>query len=228
MEETNILELQKARKNNLKSLINESYDGAIDVFATKVGKHKNFIYSLLWDVDNPNNRNITDKMARLFEKILNLENGYLDRLSGSSSIGDYVYLKFIDIADSMGTDKLAISEEISFPMIVNDIFKRNLVASDLVAVRVFDNSMIPFCDFDDVIIIDTSFKDLREQQYYLIRYNYKLLIRRLDFGADGYVFNIENNFSNHINTINVDKEKNKLYVVGIVVFRFLSSNRFIR
>lgn len=228
MEDTNLLELQKARKTNLKSLINEAYDGSIDAFASKVGKHKNFIYSLLWDVDNPNNRSMTDKMARLFEKILNLESGYLDRLAGTSPIGDYTFVKFIDVADSIGTDKLAISDDTSFPIIVNDIFKRNLVASDLVAVRVFDNSMIPFCDFDDVIIIDTSFKELREQQYYLIRYNYKLLLRRLDFGPDGYVFNIENNFSNHINTINVEKEKNKLHIIGVVVFRFLSSNKFIR
>lgn len=228
MEDSNLLELQKARKSNLKSLISESYDGVVDAFATRVGKHKNFIYSLLWDVDNPNNRNITDKMARLFEKVLNLENGYLDRLAGVSAISDYVFLKFIDVTDSAGTEKLAISDETSFPIIVNDLFKRNLVSSDLVAVKVFDNSMIPFCDFDDVIIIDTSFKELREQQYYLIRYNLKLLIRRLDFGSDGYVFNIENNFSNHVNTINVKTEKSKLDIIGITVFRFLNSNKFVR
>lgn len=228
MENSNLLELQKARKSNLKNLINDSYDGSVEAFAALVGKHKNFIYSLLWDVENPNNRNITDKMSRLFEKILNLEAGYLDRLVGSSSIGDYTYIKFLDIKDSIGTEKLSISDETSFPIIVNDLFKRNLVADDLIAVRVFDNSMIPFCDFDDVVIIDRSFREHQEQQYYLIRYNLKFFIRRLDFGSEGYVFNIENSHSAHLNTINTETEKDKLDIIGIIVFRFQSSNKFMR
>lgn len=228
MENKNLIELQKTRKSNLKTLINKAYDGTVDAFAARVGKHKNFIYSLLWDVDNPNNRSISDKMARLFEKVLNLESGYLDKLSETSAIGDYVFLKFIDISDSIELANMSISEETSFPIIVNDLFKKNLVASDLVAVRVFDNSMFPYCDFDDVLIIDTSFKEFRDQQYYLIRYNGKLLIRRLDFGVEGFVFNIENHLSNYCNSINVEMEKNKIKLEGVVVFRHLSSTKFVR
>ena len=88
--------------------------------------------------------------------------------------------------------------------------------------------MIPFCDFDDVVIVDRSFREHQEQQYYLIRYNLKFFIRRLDFGSEGYVFNIENSHSAHLNTINTETEKDKLDIIGIIVFRFQSSNKFMR
>lgn len=230
MENINLLELQKARKHNLRCLIDEFYSGSVEGFASVVGKHKNFIYSLLWDVDNPNHRPISDKMSRLLEKAANKESGYLDRLVGTASISDYVYIKFLDILDATGTDKLPISDEPSYPLLLNDIFKRELVASDLLAVRVFDNSMVPYCDFEDIIIIDKSFYEPREQQYYLIRYNLRYLIRRLDFGVDGYVFNTEKNDSKHLNNINMEKEleKNKLDIIGIVVLRSLNADRFKR
>ena len=49
-ESTEIL-LQRLRKRNLKTIIDQDFNGSVDDFAKSLEKNKYFIYGLLWDVE---------------------------------------------------------------------------------------------------------------------------------------------------------------------------------
>ncbi len=71
--------IQIIRMNNIKQVINESFVGKIDAFAEHIGKSKYVVYAWLWELDNPNRRNITTDSARLIENKLGLPKGYIDK-----------------------------------------------------------------------------------------------------------------------------------------------------
>ena len=228
----NLMEQQRNRKRNLKAIINHQFDGSVDAFASFLDKHKNFIYSLLWDVENPNNRKITDKMARLIEKHLQLQDGYLDKIDNSITDSyvsqNYIYIPYLDIIESENTAIERMSEEPSFPLLHSEILKKNLNSTDLVAVKTFDNSMVPYCDFEDTLVVDRSFTNLRSNQYYLIKYFNKLYIRKFEQEDGNSIFTVENNSLSNYKNINIQENKKQLTIIGIIVFRFLSSTKFMR
>ncbi len=229
--EAKLIEQQRIRKANLKQLINEQFNGNVEDFARALEKHKNFIYSLLWDVANPNSRKLTDKMCRLIELNLNVQPGYLDKIEANTyiSTNSFVYIKYLDIFDSQQTRTESVAEELSFPIQLVELDKNGLNAVDLIAVRVFDNTMQPYCNFDDTLIIDKSFVELRENHYYLINYGNKFYTRRLATNeSNEFIFVAENNLIGKHKPIDVELNKNNLEIFGIVVFRFLNSEKFMR
>ena len=122
-----------------------------------------------------------------------------------------------------------VAEELSFPIQLVELDKNGLNAVDLIAVRVFDNTMQPYCNFDDTLIIDKSFVELRENHYYLINYGNKFYTRRLATNeSNEFIFVAENNLIGKHKPIDVELNKNNLEIFGIVVFRFLNSEKFMR
>lgn len=74
---TNI-ELQITRLKRIKKIIFEQFNDNIDQFSEFVGKNRHSVYSMLWDIENKNRRNITTDFAREIESKFNLPTGFLD------------------------------------------------------------------------------------------------------------------------------------------------------
>lgn len=221
-------ELQRLRKANLQKAITEKFNDNIEEFAIAVAKHRNFIYALLWDVANPNNRKISDKMARFLEKHAGLGNGYLDRSDPNSLDNEYItYVNYLDVIKSNNSENLVLSEEPDFPILRSELNKAEISsASDLLAIRVFDSSLTPVLNFNDTIIIDRSVIGLRNAQYYLITYHRQVQIRRLHQEAGKFKFVLNLNVDGYEQEL--DPESKNLTIEGIMVFSFKHTNSFIR
>lgn len=226
-------EIQIIRKDNLRKVIVDKFNDNIDKFAAAVDKHRNFIYALLWDIDNPNNRKITDKMARFLEKKSGLVDGFLDSDGSASAISRNVLnIPFLEIELSTRLQEMKYSPELSFPLLFSELNGKPINSpTDLFAVKVFDNSLFPQVKFGDTVIIDYSMRRLESNQYYLVKYYEIFYIRRVKF-EQGRVFLYSHTGNSDIemqtNEHKISSSDKYLEILGIVAFMFSHSQPYFR
>jgi hypothetical protein len=172
------IELQKLRKKNLKTIIDQEFNGSVDDFAKNLEKNKFFIYGLLWDVEKRSSRNITDKTARFIEKNLNLPDFYLDRESLVEDSRVY-FIPFIDISESEESNRLYFSPESSIAISKFELINKKLDPASLLAVRITDDNMSKFFSNDDIILIDRSKTEFISNKVYFINVKRNFIFRRI-------------------------------------------------
>ena len=178
-----IIKQQIIRKNNLKKVIEQQFNGKIEDFADSLQKNKYFVYGLLWDVNKRSSRNITEKTARLIEKHLHMPDGFLDQ---EEQVDDtrVVFIPYINISNSEAYEYLSYSPEFSLGISRNELISNNLSPSTLLAVKIFDDSMLPNFDIGDIIVIDQSKTDFIANKLYLIYYKKQYIIRKISRDID--------------------------------------------
>lgn len=176
-ESTEIL-LQRLRKRNLKTIIDQDFNGSVDDFARSLEKNKYFIYGLLWDVEKRSSRNITDKTARFIEKNLRLPDFYLDRESLVEDSSIY-FIPFVDISESESCNYLCYSPENSIAISKFELLNNKLDPASLLAVRITDDNMNKFFSIDDIVIIDRSKIEFVSNRIYLINVKRNFVFRRV-------------------------------------------------
>lgn len=226
-------EIQIIRKNNLRKVIIDEFDDNIDKFAATVDKHRNFIYALLWGIDNPNNRKITDKMARFLEKKSGMVDGFLDSDGSASAVNKNVLnIPFLDVELSTKLQEMKHSPELSFPLLFSELNGKPINSpTDLFAVKVFDNSLFPHVKFGDTVIVDYSMRRLENNQYYLVKYYEIFYIRKVKFEQGkvflySHVMNSDNEMQANEHKISSDDKA--LEILGIVVFMLVHSQPYFR
>ncbi|RTL13427.1 MAG: S24 family peptidase [Neisseriaceae bacterium] len=172
------IELQRLRKRNLKTIIDQEFNGSVDDFAKSLEKNKVFIYGLLWDVEKRSSRNITDKTARFIEKNLRLPDFYLDRESLVEDSSVY-FIPFIDISESEESNRLYFSPENSIAISKFELINKKLDPESLLAVRVTDDNMSKFFSNDDIILIDRSKTEFISNKVYFINVKRNFIFRRI-------------------------------------------------
>lgn len=170
--------IQSNRKENLKKIIEERFGNKIDAFADFIGRNKYVVYALLWDVNKPNQRNITDSTARLFEQKLNLEVYSLDLKEAHQTDPDSAVIPLMDnkVSNDLGDIYLHDYEQIKLP---KNMFGNIGSFSDLIAYKVNDMDMYPLYSIGDIVIINRFKRTIVDDQQYLVRINGKFYIRTL-------------------------------------------------
>lgn len=225
-------EIQIIRKNNLRKVIVDKFNDNIDEFAAAVGKHRNFIYALLWGVDNPNNRKITDKMARFLEKQSGTPDEYLDGVDSDLILSNGILnIPYLDVELSTRVQEMKYSTERSFPILATELNGKPVNTSkDLFAVRVFDSSLFPNVKFGDTVVIDYSMRQVQNNQYYLIKYYGVFYIRKAKI-EQGRLFlhsHMTNDIDSQLDEHRIAINDNDLEVLGIVVFMLIHSQPYFR
>lgn len=225
-------EIQVRRKNNLRKAIIDNFNNSIDEFAAAVDKHRNFVYALLWDVDNPNNRKITDKMARFLEKKSNIPDRYLDNEDNSLIVNRIISnVPYLDVELSTRLQEMKYSKDTSFPILSAELNGRPInTLKDLFAVKVFDNSLFPYVKFGDTVVIDYSMRRLENNQYYLIRHYgfFYIRIAKIEHGKFFLCSHANNDSELQANEHKISLEDEKLEVLGIVAFMLIHSQPYFR
>lgn len=225
-------EIQIIRKKNLRKAILDRFSDNIDEFAAAVDKHRNFIYALLWDVNNPNNRKITDKMARFLEKQSGIPDGYLDSADTNSLvINGILNIPYLDIETSTRLQEMKYSSERSFPILSTELNGKPVNSlKDLFAVRIFDNSLFPHVKFGDTVLIDYSMRQVQNNQYYLVKYYGIFYIRKakIEQGKLLLCSHISEDNDSQLNGHQITVDDKKLEILGIVVFMFIHSQPYFR
>lgn len=168
---------QLVRKRNLAKIIDQRFAGSVDLFSKAVDKNKFFVYGLLWSLDKESARNITDKTARLLEHKLDLPNGFLDM----EVIPDNIcvsYIPFVDIPLSEKSHSLSLSTR-TLALSDSEIQYFRLRSENLVIVRISDRLMYKHFNIDDIVIIDTSKRDLINGHVYFINFNQNFVFREV-------------------------------------------------
>lgn len=167
---------QTIRKRNLAKIIDQRFSGSVNQFAKFVNKNKVFIYGLLWGVEKGASRKITDKTARLLECKLNLPTGFLDM----DVIPDNIcvsYISFVDIHLSEESHSIRLSSQ-TLALSDSEIQYFRLKSENLVVVRVLDKLINKF-NIDDLVVIDTSRRELISSHVYFVNFNQKFIFREV-------------------------------------------------
>lgn len=216
------IELQKLRKKNLKSIIEQSDTGSIEEFAKSIQKNKFFIYGLLGDVEKRSSRMITDKTARLIEKNLKLPDFYLDRedLVADSSI---FFIPFVDISQSETLNNLCFSPEKSIAISKYELINRKLDPNTLLALRVIDDSMSKFFTIDDIVVIDRTKTEFISNKIYFLNIKQNFIFRRVARSIatgkiDIYSLRLIDDEKNYKADITVEKIED-LEIIGVPVLK---------
>lgn len=169
------MDVQILRKKNLTKIIDLKFAGSVDLFAKTLNKNKFFIYGLLWSLDKPSGRKITDKTSRLIENELGLPNGFLD----NEIIPDDLctqYIPIIDISTSEQLNSLSLSSQ-SIAISESELRFNRLKFENLLAIRIADLSMVKYFMPSDIVFIDVSKINLISNKVYFINYNQSFVFR---------------------------------------------------
>lgn len=169
--------IQKTRKENLKKIIKDKFGDKIDVFAKHIGKNKHVVYAMLWDVDNSNNRKISDATARAIEQKLSIELFSLDQEQCIVEIDpNMVIIPFMDnkLSNDLGDVYIHTYERIKLP---KNMFENIANISDLLAFKISNMDMFPSYSIGDIVIINRLKQSIEDNHQYLVKQDGKFLIR---------------------------------------------------
>lgn len=202
--------IQQIRKENLKKIIKQDFGDKIDAFANKVEKNKYVMYAMLWDIDNPNNRKISDATARAIEQKLGIDLFSLDvELDTFIEDPNYIIIPYMDIKTSNEYTDIYLhpTDRIKLP---KAIFENISSRSDLIAYKISDMEMFPIYSINDIVIVNRMKQEIEDWHQYLIILNNKFLIRTLSTINDNIKVEAERN------SVEVKKNSSNFSVVGIV------------
>lgn len=171
------IQIQNIRKKNLGLIIDQKFAGSVDLFAKALEKNKFFCYGLLWSLDKPSGRKVTDKTSRIIENKLGLPSGFLDIESISINLCTQ-YISMVDLALSEQLNELTISNE-SIAISESELVYHRLQPNNLLALRINDLSMVKYFMPGDIIIIDSSKKEVLNNKVFFLSYNHQFAFRRV-------------------------------------------------
>lgn len=171
------IQIQNTRKRNLAVIIEQKFAGSVDLFAKALDKNKFFCYGLLWSLDKPSGRKVTDKTSRLIEYKLELPSGFLDTENISKNICTQ-YIPMVDLALSEQLNELnKLSETIAISE--SELVYHRLQPHNLIAIRINDLSMVKYFMPGDIIIVDSSKKEILNSKVFFLSYNRQFAFRRI-------------------------------------------------
>ena len=165
------MDLKKSRRENLKKLISERFDGNNAEFCRQVNKNPNGI-NLILTKNQMHQRSMGESLAREIETKLRLPHGYFDRVpDGSSLDGVELFIWGADVNTKIASGKIEMPDELfhsfGFPnpkdcfiQIKNEcqgLVRDGINPSDLMIVDKSDTKIIPIrrifvCVYDNFIV----------------------------------------------------------------------------
>lgn len=175
------MEISDIRRENLRALMSQRYEGKQARLADALGKSPNYISRCLSTTMSAENRkNIGEEFAREIEEAFGLERYQLDRPPGSAapshalgspSKDDYALIPQFtakgDCGDGYLNEHVQLTEGLVFK---RDWLKRmNAKPENLYVIYADGDSMEPYIFEGDVVLFDTSETEPRDKQVYVIR-----------------------------------------------------------
>jgi hypothetical protein len=236
--------IDKIRKENLLTLIAET--GKKSKLADLADTNAAYISQLL--SKNPKKiRNIGDDLARKLESACGKTRGWMDtdhdkfirepnkfeygnikckmiaewETPSDLPEGSYAFIQRVKISLSAGNGSYVTEEQSGNPLAFTSkwIRERNLNKKDLVCVDVTGDSMEPYLNDGDVVLINTADKQVINNSIYAIRYNDELRIKRLFIRFDGYLIISSDNHMKYRDEIASPNDiENYISIIGKMVW----------
>lgn len=168
-------DVSEARRENLRSLIQEKYGGVNAALSRAANKDPNLINLILTSNENIR-RNMGEKMARAIEETLSLPSGWFDvpRHGGPVERIQTIPIVRLDSIDGSALEKLVFGVDVVARQI-----DRPTSANNLRAVYAPDNEMSPSVSEGDLLIVDSGVKDFDRPGVYVITRDKDVFIRRI-------------------------------------------------
>lgn len=145
--------LDQIRRENLRALVEERFEGNRAAFCRATGKHPNLINLVL--TDNPDlQRRPGERLCRSIEEALSLSAGYLDRKSAADSGARMSNIPIVQKLDDKADEWLTVYADNVQPI------AKNAPLSKLVGFRVQTDHMAPTISPGDVAFINRAVSDI--------------------------------------------------------------------
>lgn len=192
------------RRQRLKAIKDEQFNGVIAALAEKIDKNPSYVSRLLYPEGHPNKKNIADKMVDDIEKALNLPRGWLDGLVTDDkavlALSDlkkdenleynFVKIEVFDIEASCGHGSIVDRETInvlrSIEFTAEFAFKlfgkRNVKYIKVITAK--GDSMVPTLRSGANVFVDTEINFFDGDGVYVFVHDNELYIKRLQMTGD--------------------------------------------
>lgn len=216
-----------SRREVLRKVLRERFGNNQRRMAEAVGKSPTYINFLICDPMLPHHKNLGEKLARDFEKKLNLPDGSLvfpkndgadlPLMSISGVSQNYIEIKRC-FAQAFNGTFIQVLEEgappLNFPR--KWIQRESLDPDHLVLIYAGNESMEPRIHNGDMLMIDTAFTALSDGKVYAICIGDEIVIKRVFRKFDSVILRSDNQkYEDDLLTID---QANRLIVVGRVVW----------
>lgn len=170
------ISIQLSRKQNLNKILEQRFMGNVTDFSKVLGKHKFFVYGLLWSLDKAASRKITDKTARYIESKLDFPCGFLD-LDALPEDLRISYIPFVDMPLSEELNNLNLAQQ-SFVISESELEFFRLKSKHLLAIRI-TSAQIKHFKPSDVVIVDTNKREILTNHVYFVKLNNQFIFREV-------------------------------------------------
>lgn len=207
------------RRVNLRSLIEEKYEGNRAAFCRATGKNPNLINLLLTN-NKDYHRNIGEKLARDIERRMSLPDGWLDRAAGATAASQQLTLPICEgdlLPDGMEhqpTKVMSISLEYA-----KEQWAGVTALQNLCGLVISEDAMAPTLAVGDTAIIDRGVTTVSRDGMYCINRNGTAVVRRFQANMNGTLTLLPDNPS-YKSTELAAKDLKSLKVFGRAVGAF--------
>lgn len=163
------------RRQNLRTLIRERFDGVNAALCRATGKNANLI-NLILSNNESIRRNMGEKLAREIEVSLGLPAGWMDtpREGGPVDRVTTVPIVRLDALDKAGVEKVVLGQDV-----VGRHLERATATNALRIVYATDNEMAPAIEDGDLLYVDTGVTEFDRPGVYVITRGSAVYIRRV-------------------------------------------------
>jgi hypothetical protein len=173
------------RRVNLRSLIEERFEGNRAAFCRHTGKNPNLI-NLLLTHNKEYHRNIGEKLARDIEGRMSLQEGWLDRVAGATATSQQLVLPVCDGALPPSGGEPEPHTAMSIPLEqAKEQWAAATTLQNLCGLVISEDAMAPTLAHGDMAIVDRGINEVGRDGIYCINRGGRAVVRRFQTNMNG-------------------------------------------
>ena len=169
----------EVRRENVRKLINEKFDGNRSAFSRAAGVHPNQINLVM--AENEHRRNLGEDLTRRMEASLGIPSGYFDtkHTAGENSVHKIVAHPVPESMTSIIRQDDEVESATLYNRYLNKLVGMITAPENLIICKIATHDMAPEIGFDERVMIDLGVKAVSVDGVYIIGRGSDLFLRRV-------------------------------------------------
>lgn len=197
------LAIFNTRRENLRKLILDKYQGNRAAFARAAGVHQNQI-NLLLSSNEDHRRNLGEALARKMEETVGLPTGYFDRVTSGKGEAAFTLYSLTEIPEHLR--QIIRPEDVVHSLSMYErgfegVEERITGKENLRLSRVVSSDLSPILSPDDQVVVDAGVKAVSADGIYILQRGQDAFLRRVTRQLTGGWNISSNNESVHVDSL---------------------------
>ena len=169
----------EVRRENVRKLINEKFDGNRSAFSRAAGVHPNQINLVM--AENEHRRNLGEDLTRRMEESLGIPTGYFDaeHMTGENSVHKIATSPVPESMSSILRKDDEVEGAVYYNSYLDKLAGKITARENLLICKIATHDMAPEIGFDERVMVDLGVKAVSVDGVYIIGRGSDLFLRRV-------------------------------------------------